>query len=118
MNYRSQYIEALRSGEYTQARARLKTEDGCFCAMGLACELYRKAHPDYHWAKYDLNGTAWTSVFVAADDTQFEYDAPHEVLSYFGLTNAEAKSIIDLNDQMHASFEQIAKFLDVNDGRL
>lgn len=31
-------VEALESGEYTQAQSRLRTEDG-FCCLGVACDV-------------------------------------------------------------------------------
>lgn len=45
----TKWIEALRSGNYTQGRGRLhltRTTDGVdrFCCLGVACDLYRQEH--------------------------------------------------------------------------
>jgi hypothetical protein len=36
------WVEALRSGEYKQARGRLRDEDK-FCCLGVLCDLHAKA---------------------------------------------------------------------------
>ena len=35
------WVDALRSGEFKQARKALRTSDG-FCCLGVACEVYRR----------------------------------------------------------------------------
>lgn len=42
-------VRALRSGEYPQTRARLRTGNG-FCCLGVACDLYRKETARGRWA--------------------------------------------------------------------
>ena len=43
MNANAQkWVDALRSGEYSQARGRLKDRCGNYCCLGVACELYRQ----------------------------------------------------------------------------
>jgi hypothetical protein len=39
------WVEALRSGEFEQGRSRLRKGDQ-YCCLGVACELYRREHPD------------------------------------------------------------------------
>lgn len=36
---KAQWVAALRSGEYKQGRTQLHTEDGCFCCLGVLCDL-------------------------------------------------------------------------------
>ena len=38
-------VAALRSGEYTQTSGKLHGKAG-FCCLGVACDLYIKAHPN------------------------------------------------------------------------
>lgn len=45
------WIAALRSGEYKQGKYLLKTEDGCYCCLGV-CELL--AISDGHGSEYKL----------------------------------------------------------------
>lgn len=38
---KAKWVEALRSGEYKQARIRLRTADG-FCCLGVLCDLHAR----------------------------------------------------------------------------
>jgi hypothetical protein len=37
------WVAALRSGEYKQGVSYLKRQDGCYCCLGVLCELAVKA---------------------------------------------------------------------------
>jgi hypothetical protein len=39
------WVEALRSGQYKQARGRLRTEENGFCCLGVLCNLHAMEHP-------------------------------------------------------------------------
>lgn len=39
----AEWIDALRSGEYKQAKARLQRDDG-YCCLGVACEIFIPKH--------------------------------------------------------------------------
>lgn len=43
----SDWLSALRSGDYQQTRGRLKKPDG-FCCLGVLCDLYIKEN-NLHW---------------------------------------------------------------------
>lgn len=36
------WVKALRSGKYKQGKGMLKSKDGEYCCLGVACDLYRK----------------------------------------------------------------------------
>lgn len=40
---KQKWLDALRSGKYSQAQERLHTEEG-FCCLGVLCEVYIKEH--------------------------------------------------------------------------
>lgn len=42
------WVDALRSGEYSQGQHRLRTDDN-FCCLGVLCELHSKENPDGQW---------------------------------------------------------------------
>ena len=39
------WVDALRSGKYTQGQNRLRSDDGKFCCLGVACDLYVQENP-------------------------------------------------------------------------
>lgn len=48
-------IAQLRSGNYVQGTGRLKTNDGGFCCLGVACDIYAKATGLGLW---DIHGSS------------------------------------------------------------
>jgi len=49
MNVNAQkLVDALRSGEFEQCQGSLKKGSN-FCCLGVACELYRREHPEARW---------------------------------------------------------------------
>lgn len=42
---KTQWLEALRSGAYTQAQGELIIENGNMCCLGVLCDLFHKANP-------------------------------------------------------------------------
>lgn len=49
---------ALRSGEFLQGIGRLRRE-GCHCAEGVACEVYRRETGDGEWQRSPGGGGDW-----------------------------------------------------------
>lgn len=79
-----EWVKALRSGKYKQARGALRN-DNAYCCLGVACDLSGVAD----WK--DLEESGW----VYDGESGFP---SHAVLSIFGLTPAEASSLAELND--------------------
>lgn len=49
---KQKWLDALRSGEYSQTRCYLRDNDG-FCCLGVLCDLYVKEHTDVNWVCQD-----------------------------------------------------------------
>ena len=114
---KQQWVTALRSGEYTQARWNLQTEQG-FCCLGVLCDLYAKEI-----------GTEW-EVSTTEDDEPFTYyyfdehsnHLPESVMKWADLESTspsvkfaegQLKELAILNDQ-GALFEEIAQLIEEN----
>lgn len=116
-------VDALRSGEFEQCTGGLH-EDGSYCCLGVACEIYRRhAGENGHWDKDDPD------MFIAyhPDDgreTWDETELPAAVRSWYGfkhcnpvLTNArdaagkeyDDSSASVLNDNEGLDFVEIAR---------
>lgn len=86
---KAKWVEALRSGKYTQGREQLCTPDGKMCCLGVLTDLYIKETGEGAWcdpgkAEYSSN----TDVSI-----QSPY-LPHPVCHWAGLDNH-----IDFNPQ-------------------
>jgi len=82
------WVAALRSGDYRQTQGALSTPDeDSFCCFGVACKVFQFALTD-HLRTYE------------------------EVLQELGLLRSEASHLIQLNDELEQSFDQIAGYLE------
>jgi len=48
IDIKTRWIAALRSGEYKQGHHTLHSKDGCFCPLGVLCDLFAKEF-DIKW---------------------------------------------------------------------
>jgi hypothetical protein len=119
------WIEALRSGKYTQTRERLKDDVG-YCCWGVACEIsglgeFKWMSRDHEWAFSSGDGCrslgnpslgviAWAGA----------YDLDH--IRVAGIKHDRdgrnplecAYSLIECNDEIGLSFDQIADILEAH----
>ena len=128
---RQKWVDALRSGEYTQAKSYLTKLDmdggiAGHCCLGVACQLYAQEHPEF-------------PVLPQQDERFIEYGTdgrtghlPTEVQAWLGLNDdagllAEelvtglgivAGSLTALNDTASYTFEQIAEVIEQDRLRL
>lgn len=99
------WVEALRSGEFEQAQARLRDDDS-YCCLGVACELYRRETGKGRWTKagaFHLGSVAETDWL------------PTAVQRWLGLAHPAGKydwnSLVFLNDARD-SFKAIANVIE------
>lgn len=105
-----QWIEALRSGKYKQGLRALRNKNK-FCCLGVACDLYRKVHPEAKWHK---SGEHW--IFLG----RYQDYLPSEVQTWLGFNNSQGlftdennnkESLAELNDA-EKSFNEIADVIE------
>jgi hypothetical protein len=109
------FVAALLSENYVQGTGRLRTAPGCFCVLGVLCDLYNKANP---------NTSGWRDeygfkLFRAIDTEGVEIDTAHElpyvVREWAGLSEESADALVTLNDGTETmkpmSFKDIALFV-------
>ena len=99
------WIEALRSGEFEQGQGALR-KGNQYCCLGVACELYRREHPDS--VAWDLIGLNMT--FYGKHST-----LPIRVRDWIGLRTIDGSyqrvSLINMNDDGY-TFEEIADVIE------
>lgn len=106
-------VDALRSGEYEQGQAALRTEDK-YCCLGVACDVYRKHNRNGKWvAETD---SMYSYRFSLYGDSQGGV-LPEIVAKWYGFgrnpnpgLNFEAgyASATFINDHSGLDFSQIA----------
>lgn len=116
------WVDALRSGEYTQAAGVLKLARSYpavgyhHCCLGVLCELYDQNHEE----KLEQQTSD-----IYSEETTVYFNGEHEILpvivaDWAGLgsrkgtpTNHMFPSLVDLNDN-GSSFEKIADVIEKN----
>jgi len=114
------YIDALRSGKYTQTTGKLRG-DNCFCALGVAAEAsIQNGAPaewtlDYgvRWELISKSGDPYdfavTRLIVAVNDW---YGGDLDAVSLFENDKQRPECITVANDEQGWSFPQIADRLE------
>ena len=108
------WIAALESGEYKQAKGKLKTYEG-FCCLGVLCDLAIKDGSGMRWDKH-------TNLKVGSAEHYYDLMPPGFLCEYLGLTECDnnhvyasyspvkAVELAEMNDAGD-TFEEIAKHI-------
>ena len=115
------FIDVLRSGEYIQVKRDLKNisitghDDRCFCAMGLACEVYRLNNPDSAWWRKYVFVLRSDGTVTNRRELEWTQEAPRIVLDWLGIGNVEQMILLRLNDEEGYTFNQIADWIETDE---
>ena len=96
------WIKALRSGKYQQGNGWLKKKDK-YCCLGVLTELYYGPDIFVPYKEYEfcvLKGTI--NCCSLTNELREKIDISYEILS----------ELINMNDNLHYSFDQIAEYLE------
>ena len=113
---KTQWVGALRSGEYTQGLANLKRRDAegetSHCCLGVLCELYDKATGDDAWESNTVS-LCGRLPYAHKGENHYPSDAVLEWASLWGdeFVNGGMESLASLNDG-GKSFEEIANIIE------
>jgi hypothetical protein len=94
---KTQWVFALRSGNYKQGRGWLR-EDDRFCCLGVLCDLYDPTAWDEHVAYMLYFGEGCLP--------------PYRVRQEVGLDIEDANDLANMNDRRGSSFEDIARYIE------
>lgn len=102
------WVEALRSGEFEQARCVLREKDR-FCCLGVACELYRRETGQGEWDdESHFLGDAHTLPYTVRDWLGLR----SEVGGYSAVTPSGEKNLADDHNDKGETFAQIADLIE------
>ncbi|MEM8598331.1 MAG: hypothetical protein AAGF99_00280 [Bacteroidota bacterium] len=117
------WTDALRSDQFTKTVGDLRIQSGdggfCFCALGVACQLYHDEHP---------RTSRWNSSEFFVEDADVVYSEDYQLpwpvqkwlggigknpeLDAFSGDCLEWRDIIYLNDKKRMSFAKIADLIE------
>lgn len=122
---KAKWLEALRSGKYTQGQAVLKVyENGkpTYCCLGVLCDI----NPDLGEWKDEGDSTYRNKTRLRADTFRMSDSdipnalsygyayIPHAMHELTGLDEAAQSELANLNDDRKLSFAEIADWIEEN----
>lgn len=119
------WINALRSGDYTQTQGRLyRAEDTTanedekskvgYCCLGVACDVYHKETGNGEWESPDYMGDCKFAVGDESSDTGLV----KAVDSWFDEFPIDSSALVSMNDSQEEPFDEIADELERKYSRL
>lgn len=108
---RAELVAALRSGEYKHARKAMRNNENMYCPLGIACEIYRKHHPETsRWVH--IHPQPVYSFQVDSNKCLYASRPPYEVKKFFGLDGFTTGYIMVVNDNKLYSLEECADYIE------
>lgn len=103
---KEKWIEALRSGKYTQGKNCLKNIDNTYCCLGVLVKVFE----DHYGLKFDQKINCSHNAMVFG--SQCSIAAPPEiVIDWIKLEPKHQNLLMNLNDKHGCSFAGIADVL-------
>ena len=104
---KQKWIEALRSGQYTQGKCSLKNTDNTYCCLGVLVEVFEK----HYGLKFDQKiNTSYNAVEFGAYCSKSV--PPEIVIDWLGITPKHQTLLMNLNDKHGCNFAGIANLLE------
>lgn len=110
---KAKWVTALRSGEYTQGRGQLRTNDNKFCCLGVLCDIHSR-ETETPWTETDHILYDWS---YRAEDLVL----PEAVVKWAGLesgnpalVNGDCSQHNDGAGVCSKSFSEIADLIEAN----
>lgn len=122
---KKKWVDALRSGKYTQGRGYLRDENNRFCCLGVLCDVLAPEgwtetveDPDYDGDEYRGYYAFIEQLPEACNHEEVKYTThlPHGIRKVCEVENqfAAQDQLIDMNDEKRASFHEIADWIEEN----
>lgn len=108
------WVPALRSDKYIQGRSQLCAIDRLghgakvFCCMGVLADVMNVG-----W-QHDRINDLGMEVFKIAGTAGASGHLPHYILEEYGINESYQSLLVEMNDGMGKSFEQIADYIEEN----
>lgn len=119
---KAKWLEALRSGKFSQAQGILKVnplngEPG-YCCLGVLCEISGygtwKDDNDYSSPLTPEEQAQCEKMGDYATTDEASGELSSVLLHRFGMTHGQQSELIDLNDAQGANFATIADYIEAN----
>ena len=102
---KKRWVDALRSGKYTQANTYLKSDKG-LCCLGVLCEIQdSKAWRDSNIPHHVEKG-------VQSHNDDYSGNESDPTVALQRLTYNQREQLVNMNDEEHKDFIEIADYIE------
>lgn len=101
---KSKWVAALRSGEYKQGTDMLRTDDNCYCCLGVLCDIGGRGK--WEWKGYGR----W---FYEVGDESDSGELPDCLQMEYGGKAGLWGELMEMNDD-GTPFHEIADYIEAN----
>lgn len=114
---KTKWVAALRSGKYQQTRRMLhRLEDDVdtdrgHCCLGVLCEILKEEGKIISQIQDDDK----VCEYYGKEDVLSSSDIPTTILTEIGLSVNAETNLINMNDDEHKTFAEIADYIESND---
>ncbi len=106
------WVPALRSGEYVQGRGTLKSPDGEYCCLGVACDLMSKEGLLPDWERPGGYGAYFIAGAMKILPVQAQVFLGMGAMGVWLDEHGDRPNLVTLNDDYDWDFLQIADALE------
>lgn len=113
--YKQLWLDALRSGKYTQGFGRLRSDENTFCAVGLLHEVSGGKWAKKEgagWVAMDTNQVNWGNKNLPMNIGRFLF--PGSTYSSLMAKDNLLAKLVELNDGQKLPFSEIADWVEEN----
>jgi hypothetical protein len=103
---KQKWTTALRSGDYKQGRACLRSIDNEYCCLGVLCDVI-----GLEWHMSDNDSILYSISFGGHNYSAF---LPEALKNLLNLTTEDHEYLVSLNDTKRWSFRHIANYIEEN----
>lgn len=106
---KGKWVDALRSGDYEQGRAQLRSKDDTYCCLGVLLDCI----DGVDWELNDVEpGQGYLAEY--GDYPRAHLDLANLYLDLVGMDPLDQGRLINLNDEDGAGFNEIASWIEEN----
>lgn len=102
---KTNWLAALRSGDFKQGTGHLRSAQGGYCCLGVLCEVAGWPHAESEDFRQGFEARKGVTITIMPDEIALET---------LGLTLASANCLADMNDRQGYDFVKIAAWIEEN----
>jgi len=115
-NNAKEWVKELRTTKHLQIQGQMRTHGEndipAYCVLGIACEVYRKEHPEVEWVYFSQGMWSFLDNMASLPEVVQTWLGLRTAYGHFQLPKMTRTSLAQQNDSGFMSFERLAKLIE------